>query len=122
MSFTESLARAALGMIVFIGICYLLSKKRKHINWRTIGFALLMQIMLALLILKVPLVNKAFDWIASMFVKVLQYGQYGSEFLFGDLVKRTDSFGYIFARSEEHTSELQSQSNLVCRLLLEKKK
>src|SRR2546427_4543345 len=26
------------------------------------------------------------------------------------------------ARSEEHTSELQSQSNLVCRLLLEKKK
>src|SRR5688572_31657879 len=28
----------------------------------------------------------------------------------------------FFARSEEHTSELQSQSNLVCRLLLEKKK
>src|SRR2546430_4123857 len=32
--------------------------------------------------------------------------------------------GIIFSlsRSEEHTSELQSQSNLVCRLLLEKKK
>src|SRR5438270_13910228 len=28
----------------------------------------------------------------------------------------------VSARSEEHTSELQSQSNLVCRLLLEKKK
>src|SRR2546430_8798345 len=28
----------------------------------------------------------------------------------------------VHARSEEHTSELQSQSNLVCRLLLEKKK
>src|SRR2546427_7159230 len=28
----------------------------------------------------------------------------------------------IIPRSEEHTSELQSQSNLVCRLLLEKKK
>src|SRR5438270_2940590 len=27
----------------------------------------------------------------------------------------------IYNRSEEHTSELQSQSNLVCRLLLEKK-
>src|SRR2546430_3431476 len=27
-----------------------------------------------------------------------------------------------YERSEEHTSELQSQSNLVCRLLLEKKK
>src|SRR2546430_11154984 len=30
--------------------------------------------------------------------------------------------GACDARSEEHTSELQSQSNLVCRLLLEKKK
>src|SRR2546427_2026415 len=29
---------------------------------------------------------------------------------------------HIVFRSEEHTSELQSQSNLVCRLLLEKKK
>src|SRR2546427_2048849 len=29
---------------------------------------------------------------------------------------------FINPRSEEHTSELQSQSNLVCRLLLEKKK
>src|SRR2546427_6801495 len=34
----------------------------------------------------------------------------------GDRVSTTDD------RSEEHTSELQSQSNLVCRLLLEKKK
>src|SRR2546427_8990232 len=30
--------------------------------------------------------------------------------------------GRLIARSEEHTSELQSQSKLVCRLLLEKKK
>src|SRR2546430_6024329 len=36
-----------------------------------------------------------------------------------------DPWGHVWAlatRSEEHTSELQSQSNLVCRLLLEKKK
>src|SRR2546430_3624497 len=31
-------------------------------------------------------------------------------------------FSAADSRSEEHTSELQSQSNLVCRLLLEKKK
>src|SRR2546430_7224016 len=37
---------------------------------------------------------------------------------------RTSTFCRIASsdRSEEHTSELQSQSNLVCRLLLEKKK
>src|SRR2546430_5793066 len=33
----------------------------------------------------------------------------------------SDSASSHVARSEEHTSELQSQSNLVCRLLLEKK-
>src|SRR2546430_1952300 len=43
-----------------------------------------------------------------------------------ELVKRAAALGYralalTDERSEEHTSELQSQSNLVCRLLLEKK-
>src|SRR2546421_2343750 len=33
-----------------------------------------------------------------------------------------DEFVIVLARSEEHTSELQSRSDLVCRLLLEKKK
>src|SRR5256886_13431240 len=36
--------------------------------------------------------------------------------------RRQDRAGTAYPRSEEHTSELQSQSNLVCRLLLEKKK
>src|SRR2546430_6858851 len=41
----------------------------------------------------------------------------------GDRHRRADGPGGGDARrSEEHTSELQSQSNLVCRLLLEKKK
>src|SRR2546430_9890782 len=35
---------------------------------------------------------------------------------------RTPTVKSTVTRSEEHTSELQSQSNLVCRLLLEKKK
>src|SRR2546427_8358885 len=40
-----------------------------------------------------------------------------------DQIRRTGLEGiWIRGRSEEHTSELQSQSNLVCRLLLEKKK
>src|SRR2546430_11465565 len=37
-------------------------------------------------------------------------------------VQRLPLWSPVELRSEEHTSELQSQSNLVCRLLLEKKK
>src|SRR2546430_11672926 len=38
------------------------------------------------------------------------------------LYEKSASLEQVRQRSEEHTSELQSQSNLVCRLLLEKKK
>src|SRR5206468_5744780 len=38
------------------------------------------------------------------------------------LIQTVRGIGYVLRRSEEHTSELQSRSDLVCRLLLEKKK
>src|SRR5256886_10305193 len=50
----------------------------------------------------------------------------GHIFAEGVLEILPDGYGFLrspdYNRSEEHTSELQSQSNLVCRLLLEKKK
>src|SRR3712207_7693708 len=40
----------------------------------------------------------------------------------GAFVRKRGGYYYLFVRSEEHTSELQSRQYLVCRLLLEKKK
>lgn len=97
MIYLETLGRGLLGMAVLIGICFLLCRKKKAINWRTIFMALGMQILFAILVLWVPFINSAFDWLATMFVKVLQFARYGSEFLFGSLVTDTDSFGFIFA-------------------------
>src|SRR5256885_3845948 len=49
--------------------------------------------------------------------------QNAAQFVPGKVVTPYRSFrSATFARSEEHTSELQSPCNLVCRLLLEKKK
>src|SRR2546430_5864339 len=53
------------------------------------------------------------------FTETLAINAHGSLIL---LNARLTSGAKVFMRSEEHTSELQSQSNLVCRLLLEKKK
>src|SRR5688572_33350295 len=52
----------------------------------------------------------------------LRLNKFTGLFADGRVVFPEDTPDYAFARSEEHTSELQSQSNLVCRLLLEKKK
>src|SRR2546427_4004433 len=48
--------------------------------------------------------------------------EHGGEFAKRAQELANDAQGRAGDRSEEHTSELQSQSNLVCRLLLEKKK
>src|SRR5688572_31582858 len=55
--------------------------------------------------------NTAISWAASPCVSVVGLSE-----------KRVSISPCFCNRSEEHTSELQSQSNLVCRLLLEKKK
>src|SRR2546430_3762119 len=54
------------------------------------------------------------DSAASLLARLLQQA--------GHDVQLPSGVGLSGERSEEHTSELQSQSNLVCRLLLEKKK
>src|SRR5262249_61317318 len=50
-----------------------------------------------------------------------EWGRRGPGFL-ADQVAHLLAHGFAKVRSEEHTSELQSLTNIVCRLLLEKKK
>ncbi|MCA0133354.1 nucleoside transporter C-terminal domain-containing protein [Winogradskyella alexanderae] len=78
----NSLLRGALGMLVLLLIAFLLSKNRKAINWRTVGFGLLAQLILAVGVLKVPFVQAAFEWVGSLFISVLDFTMAGTKFLF----------------------------------------
>src|SRR5688572_32524002 len=53
---------------------------------------------------------------------LLNTSKYSADCFSSSETRMCDSSRRLIPRSEEHTSELQSQSNLVCRLLLEKKK
>ncbi len=97
MNFFEDLFRAVFGVAVLLGSCYLLSNNRKAINWRLVGAGMLLQLGLALLILKVPYVNVIFDYIAKGFQQILSFTEAGAQFLFGSIVQDMSTFGYIFA-------------------------
>ena len=91
----SSLLRGALGMLVLLVISYLLSKNRKAINWKTIGFGLSAQLILAIGVLKVPIIQSAFEFVGKIFVKILDFTRAGSEFLLGGMMD-VESFGFIF--------------------------
>src|SRR5260221_5279193 len=58
----------------------------------------------------------------QLFLLLESSGQRGGPGALGDVVSGHEEQLHGGARSEEHTSELQSHSDIVCRLLLEKKK
>ncbi|MBA6152308.1 nucleoside transporter C-terminal domain-containing protein [Gelidibacter maritimus] len=91
----SSLLRGALGMFVLLLLSFILSQNRKAINWKTIGFGLAAQLLLAIGVLKVPFIQNGFEIVGKMFVKVLEFTQAGSEFLLGGMMD-ISSFGFIF--------------------------
>ena len=97
MDLLITILRATLGMAVLVGIGYLMSSHKKSIPWRTIFLGILLQFVLAILVLKVPFINKGFDYAAGFFQVILKFSEEGATFLFGSLVTDSKSFGYIFA-------------------------
>src|SRR5688500_5968536 len=96
--------RGFLGILILISIAYFLSSHRKKIDWKLVGAGIFLQILIALLVLKLPLVRNGFDAIGSGFVKFLSFASFGAQFLFGDLAKNSDavensrhSLGFLFA-------------------------
>ena len=91
----NSLLRGILGMLALLGIAYIFSSNRKEINWKTIGIGLTLQLILAIGVLKIGFVKATFEFVGTLFVKVLDFTRAGSEFLLGGMMN-VDNFGFIF--------------------------
>jgi CNT family concentrative nucleoside transporter len=89
--------RATASMVLLLGILWLASANRRAISWSLVLKGLIIQFTLAYLILEVDAVSHVFDSIGKGFVALLGFAREGSLFLFGDLVGKVDTFGYIFA-------------------------
>ncbi|MFN3941017.1 MAG: NupC/NupG family nucleoside CNT transporter [Flavobacterium sp.] len=91
----QSIWRGALGMISLLAIALLFSSNRKKINWKTVGIGLVLQLILAVGVLKVDFVKNAFEKVGQGFVLILDFTKAGSEFLLGGMMN-VESFGFIF--------------------------
>lgn len=92
-----SILRGIMGIVFLLLIAFVLSTDRKNINWRLVSIGVGLQLVLALLVLKVPFVKSIFDVVSKGFVTVLNFTKEGSSFLFGNLVTDIDTMGFIFA-------------------------
>jgi CNT family concentrative nucleoside transporter len=71
------------GVLVLLLIALVFSSKRKQINWQLVGSGVALQLILALLIFKVPGFDKVFEWLAAGFTKLLSFTDEGAQFIFG---------------------------------------
>ena len=91
----EGFLRGLLGISFLILTTYLLSNNKKAINWKTASTGLILQLILAVGVLKISWVKMLFEGAGKVFVKILDFTMEGTKFLFGDLVS-AENFGNVF--------------------------
>ena len=100
-----SILRGFFGILLLVGISYILSNNKSKISWRLVAGGLALQIVFAVLILKgenlraffAPLgwPKDFFNWISYFFVLVLNFTTAGAQVVFGDLAKPPGAEGSI---------------------------
>ncbi len=88
--------KACLGIIFIIGIAWVFSEDKKSIYWKLVIGGLLLQVTLGMLITQVDVVNAGFVFASKFFVKIIDFTNEGSSFLFGNLIDG-EKHGFIFA-------------------------
>jgi CNT family concentrative nucleoside transporter len=88
-----------LGMVAMIGLAYAMSYDRRHFPWRVVLWGTGLQIIFAFIILWSDAGKMAFQWAGDKISAFLGFTRYGTEFLFGNLVKPEyqNTFGFQFA-------------------------
>lgn len=84
-----------IGMFIFVGITYLFSTEKKNINWKSVIYAFVGQIILAILLIKTPL-WKVVEWLGDGISWLISQANVGMTFVFGDLVPTDGRFILFF--------------------------
>jgi len=89
--------RGILGLASLVLLLFAISRNKGSVKWGLVFKGIIIQILFAICILKVPVIMNIFEYVSKTFVVILNFTEQGSLFLFGSLISDTESFGYIFA-------------------------
>jgi concentrative nucleoside transporter, CNT family len=88
--------RSGCGVFAFFGLVALFSSNLRGVNWKTIGWGVALQIGLAVLVLKVPAAERAFESAGDVVKHFIGFSNEGASFVFGDLSDPTKGFKFAF--------------------------
>ncbi len=77
--------QAFAGVIFYIGLIAAFSTNLRLVNWRTIGWGIVLQLVLAVLVLKVDSVRNGFEVVGGAMTKFITFSNAGAKFVFGNL-------------------------------------
>ena len=75
-----------IGIVFILGIAFLCSNNKRRINYRLVFSGIILQIVIALLIFKVPPVTKFFQILGHGMEKIEQFARQGAAFVYGGLI------------------------------------
>jgi CNT family concentrative nucleoside transporter len=88
-----------LGVVLILGLAYVLSNNRKAINYRLVLSGLGLQLFLALLILKVPQVTLFFQLLGHGMEKIEGFGREGMKFVLGQVLPNPPELAKVFGNT-----------------------
>src|SRR5947209_2624358 len=86
-----------LGLLTMMSLAYTFSTNRRVIRLKTIAWGLGLQVTFAFFVLKFDYGRRLFQSAGNVVNKLLSFSYIGSEFVFGEVGKKSSSLGFIFA-------------------------
>jgi len=84
-----------IGIVVILGIAFLISNNKRRINYRLVISGILLQIVIAVLILKVGPVKNFFQWLGRIMIHIETFAKEGASFVYGGLMTNDGAGGSV---------------------------
>ena len=86
-----------LGLLTMLSLAFIFSTNRRAIRFKTVGWGLGLQFAFAVLVLRWEVGRRVFQVVGDYVTRLLSYSFAGSEFVFGELGKKSSHLGMYFA-------------------------